>query len=225
MRVLLVEDNVGLASAVSARLSTAGFVVDVIGNAADGQHAWAVNSYDAIVLDIMLPDGSGLDLLTRMRRSGRTEPVLLLTALDAVGDRVVGLDAGADDYLVKPFDDKELIARLRALLRRPGAALGERLTFSNLAMDTKGLILTVNGQDLSLTRSEFLLLQRLLRNQGRVTSKETLAESIYSMDTEWNENAVELILSRLRRKLAGAGFSGQISTIRGLGYMLHGTAP
>lgn len=222
MRVLLVEDNAGLAQAVGRRLAGAGFVVDRAGGAGDGEHAWAVNAYDAIVLDIMLPDGSGLALLKQMRARGRAEPVILLTARDAVGDRVGGLDAGADDYLVKPFDDLELIARLRALLRRPGAILGDRLAFANLSLDAPGQVVTVSGRVLALTRSEFLALQRLLRNQGRITTKEALADSIWSMDTDWNDNAVEVIVSRLRRKLSGAGFQGQLRPVRGLGYMLHG---
>ncbi len=220
MRILMVEDNTGLAATVCARLTEKGFVVDVMGDIVDGEHAWTVCRYDAVVLDIMLPDGSGLDLLRRMRGLGRSEPVIMLTALDGVRDRVAGLERGADDYMGKPFDPDELVARLKALLRRPGAVLGERLTFANVAMDVEGRWVAVGGVAVSVTRGEFLVLQRLLRNQGRVTAKEALADSLYTLDEDWSDNAVQLAVSRLRRKLAAADSAVTIRTLRGLGYML-----
>lgn len=220
MRILMVEDNAGLAASVRDRLTEDGFVVDVMGDVADGEHAWTVCRYDAVVLDIMLPDGSGLDLLRRMRRRGRPEPTIMLTALDGVRDRVAGLDVGADDYLGKPFDPDELVARLKALLRRPGAVLGDRLGFADVAMDVEGRRVAVGDVTVAVTRGEFLVLQRLLRNQGRVTAKEALADSLYTLDEDWSDNAVQLAVSRLRRKLAAADSAVTIRTLRGLGYML-----
>jgi DNA-binding response OmpR family regulator len=220
MRILMVEDNAGLAASVRARLTEDGFVVDVMGDVADAEHAWTVYRYDAVVLDIMLPDGSGLDLLRRMRRQGRPEPAIMLTALDGVRDRVAGLDVGADDYRGKPFDPDELVARLKALLRRPGAVLGDRLSFADVAMDVEGRRVAVGDVAVPLTRGEFLVLQRLLRNQGRVTAKEALADSLYTLEEDWSDNAVQLAVSRLRRKLAAADSTVTIRTLRGLGYML-----
>jgi DNA-binding response OmpR family regulator len=167
----------------------------------------------------MLPDGTGLNALKEMRDRGNVTPVLILTALGTIEDRVRGLDCGADDYLVKPFAMQELIARLRALLRRPGAAMGRTLTLGNVKLQTSARIATVAEAQLNLTRSELIVLEALLRNQGRVISKEQLAECLYDFEQERSANSVETQVHRLRRKLAAAGADVSLRTLRGLGYL------
>lgn len=180
---------------------------------------WRAVDYDAAVLDLMLPDGTGLDALKEMRDRGNMTPVLILTALGTIEDRVRGLDCGADDYLVKPFAMQELIARLRALLRRPGAALGRTLTLGSVKLDTSARIVTVAETPLDLTRSELVVLEALLRNQGRVISKDRLAECLYDFEQERSANSVETQVHRLRKKLAAAGADVSLRTLRGLGYL------
>src|SRR5688500_11594604 len=160
-----------------------------------------------------------LPILKEMRDRGNMTPVLILTALGAIEDRVRGLDCGADDYLVKPFAMQELIARLRALLRRPGAALGRTLTLGSVKLDTSARIATVAETQLDLTRSELIVLEALLRNQGRVVSKERLAECLYDFEQERSANSVETQVHRLRKKLAAAGADVSLRTLRGLGYL------
>jgi DNA-binding response OmpR family regulator len=167
----------------------------------------------------MLPDGTGLNALKEMRSRGNTTPVLILTALGTIEDRVRGLDFGADDYLVKPFAMQELIARLRALLRRPGAALGRTLTLGSVKLDTSARIATVAEAQLDLTRSELIVLEALLRNQGRVISKERLAECLYDFEQDRSANSVETHVHRLRKKLTAAGADVSLRTLRGLGYL------
>jgi DNA-binding response OmpR family regulator len=158
-------------------------------------------------------------VLKEMRDRGNTTPVLILTALGAIEERVRGLDSGADDYLVKPFAMQELIARLRALLRRPGAALGRTLTLGTVKLDTSARIATVGDAPLDLTRSELIVLETLLRNQGRVISKERLAECLYDFEQDRSANSVETQVHRLRKKLVAAGADVSLRTLRGLGYL------
>ena len=219
MRLLVIEDNARLCQAVAESLRAQGFAVDTASSAAEGLRTWKAAEYDAAVLDLMLPDGSGLGALKEMRDRGNMAPVLVLTALGTIEDRVRGLDCGADDYLVKPFAMQELIARLRALLRRPGAALGRTLTLGSVSLDTSARIATVAGTPLELTRSELIILEALLRNQGRVLSKERLAECLYDFEQERSTNSVETHVHRLRRKLAAAGAEVSLRTLRGLGYL------
>jgi len=219
MRLLIIEDNQRLCQAVAESLRAQGFAVDTAASASDGLRIWRAAEYDAAVLDLMLPDGNGLSVLTEMRDRGNTTPVLILTALGAIEDRVRGLDCGADDYLVKPFALQELIARLRALLRRPGAALGRTLTLGNVKLDTSARIATVGETPLELTRSELIVLEALLRHQGRVISKERLAECLYDFEQERSTNSVETHVHRLRKKLAAAGADVSLRTLRGLGYL------
>lgn len=219
MRLLIIEDNQRLCQAVAEGLRAQGFAVDTATSASEGLRLWRAADYDAAVLDLMLPDGSGLSALKEMRDRGNMTPVLILTALGTIEDRVRGLDCGADDYLVKPFAMQELIARLRALLRRPGAALGRTLTLGSVQLDTSARIATVAGARLDLTRSELILLEVLLRNQGRVLSKERLAECLYDFEQERSANSVETQVHRLRRKLAAAGADVSLRTLRGLGYL------
>jgi len=219
VRLLIIEDNQRLCQAVAESLRAQGFAVDTAASAAEGLRVWRAADYDVAVLDLMLPDGSGLSALKEMRDRGNLTPVLILTALGAIEDRVRGLDCGADDYLVKPFAMQELIARLRALLRRPGAALGRTLTLGCVKLDTSARITTVAGTQLDLTRSELIVLEALLRSQGRVISKERLAECLYNFEQERSANSVETQVHRLRKKLAAAGADVSIRTFRGLGYL------
>jgi DNA-binding response OmpR family regulator len=219
LRLLVIEDSERLCQAVAESLRAQGFAVDTAGSASEGLRAWRAADYDAAVLDLMLPDGSGLDALKQMRDRGTMTPVLILTALGAIEDRVRGLDCGADDYLVKPFAMQELIARLRALLRRPGAALGRTLTLGGVQLDTSARIATVAETPLDLTRSELVVLEALLRNQGRVVSKERLAEYLYDFEQERSANSVETQVHRLRKKLTAAGAQVSLRTLRGLGYL------
>ena len=219
MRLLIIEDNQRLCQAVTESLRAQGFAVDTTTSATDGLKIWRAADYDAAVLDLMLPDGNGLDALKEMRDRGNMTPVLILTALGSIEDRVRGLDGGADDYLVKPFAMQELIARLRAMLRRPGAALGRMLTLGSVKLDTSARIATVAETPLDLTRSELIVLEALLRHQGRVISKERLAECLYDFEQERSANSVETHVHRLRKKLAAAGADVSLRTLRGLGYL------
>lgn len=219
MRLLIIEDNQRLCQAVTESLRAQGFAVDTATSATDGLKIWRAADYDAAVLDLMLPDGNGLDALKEMRDRGNMTPVLILTALGSIEDRVRGLDGGADDYLVKPFAMQELIARLRAMLRRPGAALGRMLTLGSVKLDTSARIATVAETPLDLTRSELIVLEALLRHQGRVISKERLAECLYDFEQERSANSVETHVHRLRKKLAAAGADVSLRTLRGLGYL------
>lgn len=219
MRLLIIEDNQRLCQAVADSLRLQGFAVDTAASASEGLRIWRAADFDAAVLDLMLPDDAGLNVLKDMRGRGSATPVLVLTALGTIEDRVRGLDCGADDYLVKPFAMQELIARLRALLRRPGAALGRTLTLGGVKLDTSARVATVGEVQLDLTRSELIVLETLLRNQGRVVSKERLAECLYDFEQERSANSVETHVHRLRRKLVAAGSEVSLRTLRGLGYL------
>jgi DNA-binding response OmpR family regulator len=219
LRLLIIEDNQRLCQAVADSLRLQGFAVDTAASASEGLRIWRAADFDAAVLDLMLPDDAGLNVLKDMRGRGSATPVLVLTALGTIEDRVRGLDCGADDYLVKPFAMQELIARLRALLRRPGAALGRTLTLGGVKLDTSARIATVAEVQLDLTRSELIVLETLLRNQGRVVSKERLAECLYDFEQERSANSVETHVHRLRRKLVAAGSEVSLRTLRGLGYL------
>jgi DNA-binding response OmpR family regulator len=219
LKVLLLEDNSRLSQAVVEALHAQGFTVDVASTVAEALHVWQSIIYDAAVLDLMLPDGSGLDVLAHMRARGSTTPVLILTAMGAIEHRVRGLDGGADDYLTKPFAMQELIARLRALLRRPGAALGRTLTLGNVELDTSARVASVDGKAIEMTRSELIVLEALLRNQGRVVSKERIGDVLHDFNQEWSENSVEVQVHRVRKKLSAVGASVLIRSLRGLGYI------
>ena len=220
MRVLLVEDHAALREMVAGHLARRGFAVDAAGSAAEARAALAAASYDALVLDLGLPDGDGMEVLREARAgtAGRL-PTLLVTARDAIEDRVRGLNAGADDYIVKPFDLLELEARLRAVLRRPGAR-GDpaALRCGELTFDPASREARVRGVALDLGRREADLLEELLRAGGRLVVKDTLEERLYSFNEPVTANALEAAVSRLRKRLAGAGV--RIDTKRGIGYRL-----
>ena len=220
MRVLLVEDEARLVDLLRSTLVDAGFVVDAITTAGDAREALAVGAYDVVILDLGLPDGDGLDVLASARRGGKTLPILILTARDAVEDRVRGLDAGADDYLVKPFATTELVARTKALLRRPGHALGTTLEAGNILFDTIGRDVRIRGEPLALARQELSVLEHLMRRLGRVVPKSVLEDKLYGIDDELGSNAIPVHVHHLRRKLTESGATCSIHTVRGIGYLL-----
>ncbi len=220
MRVLVVEDNDGLAVGIAHALERAGFTVDRL---ADGRLAdtalHAGPTPDLVILDLGLPGLDGIEVLRRLRDRGDTVPVLVLTARGAVGDRVAGLNLGADDYLPKPFDLAELSARAHALVRRAQGSAAAELRLGPLLLDSTGRTASVDGVPLELTRRELSVLEVLVNRAGRVVGKDVIAERIFSYQDEAGENAIELYVSRLRRKLADTGLT--IRTVRGLGYLLE----
>jgi DNA-binding response OmpR family regulator len=220
MRLLLVEDTERLAAHIRDALAEAGFAVDWFGRAADAIDALDTVAYDGIVLDLGLPDADGTVVLAKLREGGQQAPVLILTARDTVEQRVDGLNAGADDYLTKPFAMPELIARVRAMLRRPGGSLGKRLAVGNLAFDTATRDVTVGGKALTMPRHELSILEQLMRRQGRVVAKSDLENRLYSFDDDIASNSVEVHMHRLRKRLSGAGADVAITTLRGIGYLL-----
>src|SRR5579883_1175795 len=220
MRLLIVEDENRIVEIIRAALVRAGFAVDAVRLCADARAALAVNPYDIAILDLGLPDGDGMELLGEVRASGNGIPILVLTARDAVEDRVSGLDTGADDYLVKPFAMAELIARTKALLRRPGGALGTTLKAGNIIFDSIGRDVRVGNTSVLLARRESAILEHLMRRLGRVIPKAVLEEKLYGIDDELESNAIPVHVHHLRRKLVEAGASAEIHTVRGVGYLL-----
>jgi DNA-binding response OmpR family regulator len=220
MRLLVIEDEVRIVELLRAAFERAGFVVDSVGTTAEGDVALALVGYDAVILDLGLPDGDGLRLLVKIRGTGNRVPVLILTARDAVEDRVSGLDAGADDYLVKPFAIAELISRIKALLRRPGHALGTTLEAGNLVFDTIGRDVRVGATPINMPRHELAILEHLMRRLGRVVPRAVLEEKLYGMDEQLESNAIPVHVHHLRRKLTEVGATPVIHTVRGIGYLL-----
>lgn len=225
MRILLVEDTIKLATLAVDALTTSGFAVDHMASASDAEAAALCTSYDALVLDLGLPDGDGMDLLARLRRHGLSVPILLVTARDGERAVVDGLNGGADDYLRKPFNMEELIARLRALLRRPGSTLAVALKEGNIELDTTTRTAKVAGTGIDLSHKETGALELLMRRAGTVISKAMLEETLYSYGDEVSSNAIEVLIHRLRKKLAGAGAKVEIHTLRGIGYLLSERQP
>ncbi len=220
MRLLIVEDSPTLADALKASLSREGYSCD---HAADGVDAAAflnLHDYDLVVLDWMLPRREGIDVLRELRRKGGRARVLMLSARDQVGDRVAALDAGADDYIVKPFALNELLARLRALVRRPRESGDAQLRYGELGIDLHARRARWRGQDLMLTPKEYALLELLMRERGRVLSRPQIFERLYDSASEASDKVVEVIVSTLRTKLANAGAPDLIDTRRGFGYVL-----
>ncbi|HEX40733.1 MAG TPA: response regulator transcription factor [Phycisphaerales bacterium] len=220
MRVLLVEDYRPLRQSLSQGLREAGFALDVTGDGTEGLWYAEGNPYDAIVLDLMLPGVDGLEILRRIRGKGIQSPVLILTAKDTVADRVTGLDAGADDYLVKPFAFEELLARIRALVRRrydekrPGIEVGD------LRIDPAARRVHRGDTEIELTRREYALLEYLAMRAGQVVPREDIWEHIYEFNSVTTSNVVDVYIGYLRRKIEGPGLTPLIHTIRGQGYMV-----
>ena len=220
VRLLVVEDESRLSAILKTTLGAAGFAVDIAGSAAEAVSAAELVNYDTVVLDLGLPDGDGLAVLAAVRRLGKALPVLILTARDAVEDRVAGLNAGADDYLTKPFAMSELVARIKALLRRPGGVLGITLEAGNLRLDTIGRELTIAGLPIRLSRRELAIIEQMMRRLGRIVPKAVLEEKLYGIDEEPDSNTIPVHVHHLRRQMQAAGASLAIHTIRGVGYIL-----
>ena len=218
MRVLVVEDEPIIAAQLAESLGAAGYAVDVANNGIDAHYFGddASRVFDAVILDLGLPQMDGLTVLRKWRAAGRKMPVLILTARDNWHEKVAGIDAGADDYLTKPFHMEELLARVRALIRRAGGHASAELVCGEIALDTRQARATVGGQALTLTSHEFRVLYYLMHHPGQVVSRSDLIEHIYAQDFDRDSNTVEVFIARLRKKLP----EGVIETVRGLGYRL-----
>lgn len=216
MRLLVVEDDPDLAGQLGEALRDAGYVVDSTGDGEEAQFLGDTESYDAVVLDLGLPKIDGMTVLERWREAGRDMPVLILTARDRWSDKVAGIDAGADDYLAKPFRIEELLARIRALIRRAGGHASAILECGPVRIDTRSSRVTVDGAPIRLTGQEYRLLAYLAHNEGKVISRSELTEHLYDQDFDRDSNTIEVFVGRLRRKIA----ADVIETVRGLGYRM-----
>lgn len=220
MRILLVEDNERLAEAISENLTAAGFTIDHVARGEDALTVTADQQYDAVVLDLGLPDIDGMDVLKALRDKKNAVPVLMLTARDQLSDKIEGLNKGADDYMVKPFETDELIARLNALLRRPVQAVSEIITVGNLSFNTTNRQAMARDKILELSKRETDLLEQLLRSLGKIVSKKSIEMRLYSYDDKGSVNSVEVLVHRLRKKLESYDAGIDIHTLRGIGYMI-----
>jgi two-component system response regulator MprA len=221
MRILVVDDDQAVRRSLEHALRRDGYQVALASSGVEALGAHAENPPDALVLDVMMPEPNGLEICRRLRAAGDDTPILLLTARDLIDDRVAGLDAGADDYLVKPFALAELRARLRALLRRTTAAASQVLAFGDLALDTAACRVTRAGKTLPLTRTELALLEMFLRNPRRVLNRAQILETVWGYDFGPHSNALWVSISCLRSKLEADGGPRVIQTVRGLGYVLR----
>lgn len=221
MRITIVEDNRPLADGIAKAFQADGHGVDCLHDGDDADAFLASETCDLVILDINLPGRSGLDVLKAMRMRKQQTPVLLLTARDAVDDKISGLDFGADDYLTKPFDLAELKARARALLRRSEKSISDKVAVGALELDLTARLLRVAGNEVDLPRREYALAEALIQNKGRILSKTQLLEHLYGVGGEADEAAVELYIHRLRKRIAGSG--AEIKTVRALGYCLRKT--
>jgi DNA-binding response OmpR family regulator len=220
MRLLVVEDNEELARLLAQRLRASGYETDLLATADEARAAVTTTRYAAVVLDLGLPDADGLSILREIRQREDPTPVLVLTARGGLQDRVSGLRSGADDYLVKPFAFEELIARLEALLRRPGQLLGRSLQVANLAFDTESRQSFINDKPQVLSARETAVLELLMRRKGRAVPKKLVEDQIFGLSGEVASNAIEVYVHRLRKQLYERGAKVQIHTIRGVGYLM-----
>ena len=216
MRLLLVEDDVPLAEGIRMALKPEGYTVDWLQDGASALHALAIETFDLVILDLGLPRMDGLQVLQHLRAAANPVPVLVLTARDATADRIAGLEAGADDYLVKPFDLAELKARLRALLRRSVGRSQPLLEYRGICLDPTSMEVTFGGHPVAMPRKEFLLLHELLAQPGRVLTRDKLQQVLYGWDEEVESNALEVHIHHLRKKF----FPELIRTVRGVGYLV-----
>ena len=225
MRVLLVEDHRAMREMIADHLAERGFAVDAVGRGEEAIAAAAVASMDAVILDLGLPDMDGMDVLTSLRASHPQLPAIILTARDSVDDRLLGLNSGADDYIVKPFNLLELEARLRAVLRRTGNSRGTTYSLGGVTFDTVTREAAAFGKSLDLTRREAALLEELIRVPGQVITKDRLEDRLYALEDAGSANALEAAVSRLRRKLTAVRATLQIETKWGIGYRLIAGPP
>ena len=221
MRILVVEDDKELNRQIAGALTDAGYVVDRAYDGEEGHFLGETEPYDAVVLDIGLPQMDGISVVERWRRAGRKMPVLMLTARDRWSDKVAGIDAGADDYVAKPFHIEEVLARLRALIRRAAGHASSELFCGPLRLDTKASKADVNGVPLKLTSHEFRLLAYLMHHAGEVVSRTELVEHLYDQDFDRDSNTIEVFVGRLRRKMG----LDMIETVRGMGYRMREPGP
>jgi len=218
VRVLVLEDEAALAGRLKAALEAAGYAVDCVDDGGRGEFLVATEQYDAVLLDLGLPTLDGLTLLRQWRDSGVTTPVLVLTARASWHEKVTGIDGGADDYVTKPFQIEEVLARLRALIRRASGQAAPALQCGAVVLDPRAARVTVEGAPVRLTSHEFRVLSYLMHHRGRVVSQAELAEHIYARDEDRDSNTVEVFVARLRKKVG----ADAISTVRGLGYRMEG---
>lgn len=221
MRVLLVEDNRRLNYSLKTSLIEAGYAVDVAYDGEEGQELAEITPYDGIVLDVMLPKKDGLEVCQALRRKGVNIPIIMLTARDTIEDRVSGLDSGADDYLVKPFSINELLARLRALLRREASSKNGTLQVGDLTVDPATHFVQRNGQSIELTAKEYALLEYFMRHPNQVVTREMIESHVWSYDFEGISNVVDVYVRHLRRKIDDPAEVKLFETIRGAGYRLR----
>ena len=220
--ILLVEDEFDLRQVIKKRLQKEKYVIDDCGNGLDAEDYIDLTDYDAIILDGMLPGRDGFDILKNMRKKGNHTPVLMLTARDSVEYRVKGLDYGADDYLVKPFSFDELLARLRAIMRRKPVYVAKDLVVDDLKMDTNAKTVTRGGDTIDLSGKEYMLLEFLLQNKNMVLSREQIQERVWGYDFEGGSNIVDVYIRYLRRKIDYGRTKKLIQTVRGVGYVIRG---
>lgn len=220
MKFLVVEDNLRLSNLVSTSLKDAGHAVDTATTVGEARHYMAASAYDLVILDLGLPDEDGVSFLRELHSRRQNQPILVATARGALNDKVQGLELGADDYLVKPFHMSELLARCRALLRRPGGAMAAQLNVGNIVLDADSHELRIDGRLVEVSRKEVNALMLLMRRAGRVVARESLDDLLHEQNRDVGANATEAIISRLRRRLAAANSSVAIVTIRGVGYLI-----
>lgn len=223
MRLLLVEDDVRIARFVAKGLREQSYAVDVAVSGEEALYQAAINTYDLVVLDVMIPAPDGFAVCRELRKSGQRMPILMLTARDAVEDRISGLDHGADDYLTKPFEFRELLARLRALLRRTGGLQPAQLAVADLVVDTAGQNVSRGGRVISLTAKEYALIEFLARNAGRVVGRSEIAEHVWDEEFDPFSNLIEVYVNRVRRKIDAGSVKPLLHTRRGSGYVLSPT--
>lgn len=218
MRILVVEDEAALRDSLKARLAEAGFTVDVARDGNEGLFSGSEYPLDVAIVDLGLPGVPGLEVIRRLRASGKTYPILILTARDNWQDKVEGLQAGADDYVAKPFHFEEVLARVQALLRRAGGWASPQLKCGPVVLDTRSQVISVNGAPIELTTFEYRILEHLMLRAGEVVSKSELTERLYDQDFERDSNVIEVLIGRLRRKLDPQDELQPIETLRGRGY-------
>src|SRR5467141_2144747 len=219
MRLLLVEDDARIARFVAKGLREQAYAVDVTANGDDALYEAAINSYDVVILDVMIPGRNGFEVCRELRRAGQRMPILMLTARDAVEDRISGLDHGADDYLTKPFEFRELLARLRALLRRSGELRPARIVVADLVLDTAAQSVSRASRSVTLTAKEYALLEYLARNAGRVVGRAEIAEHVWDETFDPFSNLIEVYVNRVRRKIDADSSKPLLHTRRGAGYI------
>jgi len=220
MRLLLVEDDPRIARFVARGLEEQSYAVDIVANGNDALYRVEINDYDLVILDVMIPGMDGFGVCRALRSQGRRMPILMLTARDAVDDRITGLDSGADDYLTKPFEFGELLARLRALLRRPNELRPQQIVVGDLIVDTASQTARRRGRSISLTAKEYALLEYLARHAGQVVGRAEIAEHVWDETFDPFSNLIEVYVNRLRRKLADNDSKPLLQTRRGSGYLL-----